>query len=267
MSEQIAHQLLEAGVHFGHQTRKWNPKMKKFIFGSKNGVYIINLEKTIKHLETATDFLRKTVTKGGTVLFVGTKPQAQDIIRECAEKCGMYYVNHRWLGGLLTNFKTIKKAVARLIELDEMSKDGTFDKLSKKEVAMLKKEIFKLDKNLCGVRLMDKLPDAMIVVDAKREDIAVREANRLAIPVVAIADTDADPDAITFPVPGNDDAIRSIRTILGKLSEAILEGNAGRAKNPPAPANKTQNFKKELPSKDKHKEQASITVAVDEKSS
>ncbi len=226
--------LLEAGVHFGHETKRWNPKMKKYIFGSKNGIYIINLEKTEEAINKACNFLQGITGSGGYILFVGTKKQAQDIIREEAMKCGMFFVNHRWLGGMLTNFQTIKKSLRRLEELERIKEDGTMAKLSKKEASKLTKEMYKLNKNLEGVRAMDKLPKAMFVIDAKKEDIAVKEANILGIPVVALVDTNSDPDVIKYVIPGNDDAIRSIRLITGIISGCIANGRqafmAGEAK-------------------------------------
>ena len=229
-NKELANQLLEAGVHFGHQKRKWNPKMKSFIYGSKNGVYIINLEKTLEKLDEARAFLKKTAQNGGKILFVGTKPQAQDIVRESALQCEMPYVNHRWLGGLLTNFDTLKQSVGRYLNLKKMTTDGTFDKISKKEASTINKEIAKLEKNLLGVTSMEKLPQAVFVVDAHREIIAVKEAVRLEIPVVAIADTDADPDLIQYPIPGNDDAIRSVKLLVKLVTDAIMEGVAERPK-------------------------------------
>jgi small subunit ribosomal protein S2 len=226
LSQELADQLLEAGVHFGHQTRKWNPKMKKYIYGSKNGVYIIDLAKTTKLLEKACKFVSETTAKGGLVLFVGTKPQARLIIREEAEACNMPYVNNRWLGGFLTNFDTIKKSVKHYLGLKENVANGLFDQISKKEASMITKEIGKLEKNLLGISAMGKLPAAIFVVDAKRELIAVKEAVRLNIPVIAIADTDADPDLIAFPIPANDDAVRSVKLIMKKITTAIKEGQA-----------------------------------------
>lgn len=228
MSQELANQLLEAGVHFGHQTRKWNPKMKPFIYGIKNGVYIVNLETTVEYITRACDFVRKIAASGGKILLVGTKPQAQPIIIEAAERTGMPYVQHRWLGGLLTNYDTVRRSVSRYLKLKSMEHDGSFDMISKKETSQLKKEMLKLEKNLKGVAYMGQLPAAMFVIDAKREDIAIKEAVRLNIPVVAIADTDANPDLLTYPIPGNDDAIRSIRFITQKIADAILEGAAGR---------------------------------------
>lgn len=216
--------LLEAGVHFGHETKRWNPKMKKFIFGEKNGIYIIDLEKTIDCLRKACDFLKGVSASGGSILFVGTKKQAQEIIKEEALKCRMFYVNQRWLGGMLTNFQTIRKSIRRLDELDKMKEDGRLAKLSKKEASQLNKERFKLNKNLEGVRAMDKPPKALFIIDSKKEDIAVKEAKKLGIPVVALVDTNSDPDVIDYIIPGNDDAIRSIRAITGLISECIQTG-------------------------------------------
>ncbi|MCG3175300.1 MAG: 30S ribosomal protein S2 [Candidatus Omnitrophica bacterium] len=224
MSKELVQKLLEAGVHFGHQTKKWNPKMKPYIFGEKNGIYIIDLEKTVTLLTRACAFVRETAASGQSVLFVGTKPQAQPIIEEEAKRCGMYFVNHRWLGGMLTNYATVRNSVRRYKQLVTMRTDGTFEALTKKECAEIEKEINKLEKNLAGVVEMDRLPGALFVIDAKKEDIGVREANRLGIPVVAIVDTDSDPDLIQYPIPGNDDAIRSIRLITNIVTESLLEG-------------------------------------------
>ena len=224
MSLELIKQLLEAGVHFGHQTRRWNPKMKKYIFGSKNGIYIIDLEKTQKSLLKACSFLKSVSSSGGYILFVGTKKQAQDIIKEEASRCGMFHVNQRWLGGMLTNFQTIKKSIKRLLDIERMKEDGTMAKLSKKEVSALNKELFKLNKNLEGIRNMDKLPKVMFVVDAKKEEIAVKEANTLKIPVVALVDTNSDPDKIEYVIPGNDDAIRSIKLVTGIIADSVLAG-------------------------------------------
>lgn len=216
--------LLEAGVHFGHETKRWNPKMKPFIFGEKNGVYIIDLSKTQEALLKACDFLKGVAAKGGSILFVGTKRQAQDIVKEEALRSGMFYVTQRWLGGMLTNFQTIKKSIKRLEELERLKEDGTMAKLSKKEAAQLNKEMFKLNKNLEGVRAMAKPPKAMFVVDSKKEEIAVKEARKLGIAVVALVDTNCDPDLINYVIPGNDDAIRSIKLVVGLVANSILEG-------------------------------------------
>lgn len=217
-------ELLEAGVHFGHQTKRWNPKMKPYIFGSRNGIYIIDLQKTVRLFQEAYQFVVQTSGTGETVLFVGTKPQAADIIREEAERCGMYYVNHRWLGGMLTNFKTIRLRIDRLKELDAMFEDGSVSRFPKKEVLKLAKEREKLQKNLSGIKEMTHLPGALFVVDPQKERIAVAEANRLGIPVVAIVDTNCDPDPIDYPIPGNDDAIRAVRLIASRIADACMEG-------------------------------------------
>lgn len=230
LSKELANQLLEAGVHFGHQKRKWNPKMKRYIFGVKNGIHVINLEHTIQKLEEALVFVRRAVAAGGQILFVGTKPQASSIIKQIATETNMPFVNNRWLGGLLTNYKTVRRSISRYANLKLMETDGTYEKITKKEIAVMQKEIVKLERNLLGVNCMEKLPAALFVVDCKREEIAVKEANRLDIPVIAIADTDADPDSIQYPIPGNDDAIRSIRLLIQKVAEAITEGRAQQGK-------------------------------------
>ena len=225
MSKELIQSLLEAGVHFGHQTKKWNPKMKPYIFGEKTGVHIIDLEKTVACLERACQFIREIGSQGVPVLFVGTKPQAQSIIAEEARRAGMFFVHHRWLGGMLTNFDTIRNSVRRYKNLLLMRGDGTFEALTKKEVAELEKEIARLEKNLAGVSEMTRLPGAMFVVDAKNEEIAVKEANRLRIPVVAIVDTNSDPELIQYPIPGNDDAIRSIRLLTAIVTDSLIEGS------------------------------------------
>ncbi len=217
-------QLLEAGVHFGHQTKRWNPKMGKYIFGEKNGIYIIDLEKTEGALNNATNFLRDIASRGEAVLFVGTKKQAKGVIKEEALRCEMFYMNERWLGGTLTNFSTIKKSIKRLKELQKMKDEGIFDKLSKKESARLSRELEKLRYNLEGIVEMGNLPAAVYVVDSKKEEIAVNEANRLGIPVVGLVDTNCDPDKIDYPIPGNDDAIRSIRLVTQLVADVVLEG-------------------------------------------
>ena len=217
-------QLLEAGVHFGHQTQRWNPKMKKFIFGDRNGIHIINLEITLSHLETALQFLTGVAAQGKEVLFVGTKKQAQDSVREASENCEMPYVNQRWLGGMLTNFETVRKSVARLEQIEQMEKDGSFQFLKKKEAGMLGKEREKLLKNLYGVRRMRHLPGAVFVVDSNKEEIAIKEARKLGIPIVAIVDTNCDPDNIDYVIPGNDDAIRAIKLFCGLVCEAVRAG-------------------------------------------
>lgn len=217
-------QLLESGVHFGHQTQRWNPKMKKYIFGERNGIYIINLEITLSCLERALNFLKKTASEGKDILLIGTKRQAQEPLREAAQKCGMPYVDQRWLGGMLTNFETVRKSVARLEHIDTMEKDGSFAFVTKKEVSMLKKEREKLLKNLSGVRTMRRLPSAVFVIDSKKEEIAIKEAIKLGIPVVAVLDTNCDPDLVDFPVPGNDDAIRAVKLFCDVVMSAIKEG-------------------------------------------
>jgi len=220
-------QLLEAGVHFGHQTKRWNPKMKEYIFTERNGIYIIDLQKTLKKIEEAYNFVKECVMNGGTVLFVGTKRQAQDVVKSEAERCEMFYVNQRWLGGLLTNFKTIRKRIERLKELERMEKEGMFEALPKKEVVRLEREKSKLEKYLGGIKDMTDIPDVLFVVDPRKEKIAVTEANRLEVPVVAIVDTNCDPDPIDYPIPGNDDAIRSIKLITSIIADAVLEGKQG----------------------------------------
>ncbi len=219
--------LLEAGVHFGHQTRRWNPKMAEYIYTERNGIYIIDLQKTVRMVDDAYMFIRQIAMNGGSLLFVGTKKQASDSIREEAERCGMFYINNRWLGGTLTNFKTIQKRLARLEDLTNMSVDGTFDVLPKKEVAKLKLEMEKLEKNLGGIKGMQKLPSCLFVVDPKKEHIAVLEARRLNIPIVGIVDTNCDPDEVDVVIPGNDDAIRAVKLIAGKMADAVIEGHQG----------------------------------------
>ncbi|MCX7773634.1 MAG: 30S ribosomal protein S2 [Clostridia bacterium] len=220
-------QLLEAGVHFGHQTRRWNPKMAEYIFTERNGIYIIDLQKTVKKIEEAYFFVRDLVMDGGNVLFVGTKKQAQDAIKEEAERCGQYYVNNRWLGGMLTNFKTIRKGIDRLQELKKMEADGTFEVLPKKEVSKLLLEMEKLEKNLGGITEMRKLPVALFIVDPKKERNAILEARKLGIPIVAIVDTNCDPDEVDYVIPGNDDAIRAVKLISAKIADAIIEAKQG----------------------------------------
>ncbi len=223
-------QLLQAGVHFGHQTRKWNPKMARYIFAERNGIYIIDLRQTVKMLNSAFDFLRDIVSQGEVVLFVGTKKQAAETIKEQATRCGMYYVNERWLGGMLTNFETIKKSIKKLKDIERMEQEGIFDLLPKKEVINYKKQKEKLEKNLSGIRDMNKLPGAVVIMDTLNEKIAVAEANKLKIPIIAIVDTKCDPDQIQYPIPGNDDAIRSIKLICEKIADAIIEGQANIVK-------------------------------------
>ena len=221
-------QLLEAGVHFGHQTRRWNPKMARYIFTERNGIYIIDLQKTVKKLEEAYMFVRDVAANGDSVLFVGTKKQAGESIKEEAERAGAHYVNARWLGGMLTNFKTIRQRIQRLEQLRKMQEDGTFDRLPKKEVGKLELEIEKLEKYLGGIKTMNKLPGALFIVDPRKERIAVAEAKKLGIPIVAIVDTNCDPDEIDYVIPGNDDAIRAVRLIAGAMANAIIEGREGQ---------------------------------------
>ncbi len=220
-------QLLEAGVHFGHHTRRWNPKMAEYIFTERNGIYIIDLQKTIKKFEEAYMFAREVSANNGSILFVGTKKQAADAIREEAERCGQYYVNVRWLGGMLTNYKTIRTSVNRLNALEKMAEDGTFDMLPKKEVAVLQKEMYNLEKNLGGIKSMNGLPSAIFIVDPRKEHNAVLEAKKLGIPVIAIVDTNCDPDDADYVIPGNDDAIRAIRLISSVIADAVIEGKQG----------------------------------------
>jgi small subunit ribosomal protein S2 len=217
-------QLLEAGVHFGHQTRRWNPKMGKYIFTERNGIYIIDLQKTVKMMERAYAFVHDLAAAGGTILFVGTKKQAQEAVKEEAIRSNNFYVNHRWLGGALTNFQTIRKRIERLHELERMEADGTFEVLPKKEVILLKKEHAKLEKFLGGIKEMKKLPSALFVVDPRKERIAVAEARKLNIPIISIVDTNCDPDEVDYVIPGNDDAIRAVRLFTGKIADAVLEG-------------------------------------------
>jgi len=220
-------ELLEAGVHFGHQVRRWNPKMKEFIFGERNGIYIIDLQKTQRMFREAITFVTNLIAedKGKTVLFVGTKRQAQDAIREESEKCGQYYVNQRWLGGLLTNFQTVQKSIKRLKDLEAMQTDGRYEKLTKKERIKLDRERESLNKNLSGIKSMTRLPDAVFIIDVKKEEIAVAEANRLGIPIVAVVDTNCSPEGIDYVIPGNDDALRAVRLFASRISDAIIEGN------------------------------------------
>ena len=225
-------QLLEAGVHFGHQTRRWNPKMAPYIFTERNGIYIIDLQKTVRKLDEAYSFVREVSANGGELLFVGTKKQAADSIKEEADRCGMHYVNARWLGGMLTNFKTIQKRIERLAQLRKMEEDGTFELLPKKEVVKLKLEIEKLEKFIGGIKKMKSLPAALFIVDPKKEKIAVSEARKLHIPIVAIVDTNCDPDEVDYVIPGNDDAIRAVKLIAGAMANAVLEGRQGQSDAP-----------------------------------
>ena len=220
-------QLLEAGVHFGHQTRRWNPKMAEYIYTERNGIHIIDLQKSVGKVDEAYKAIFDVAAEGGTILFVGTKKQAQDAIQTEAERCGMFYVNERWLGGMLTNFKTIQGRINRLKDIERMSEDGTFDVLPKKEVIALKKEWEKLEKNLGGIKEMKKVPDAIFVVDPKKERICIQEAHTLGIPLIGIADTNCDPEELDFVIPGNDDAIRAVKLIVAKMADAVIEANQG----------------------------------------
>lgn len=220
-------QLLEAGVHFGHQTRRWNPKMSEYIYTERNGIHIIDLQKSVGKVDEAYKAISDIVAEGGTILFVGTKKQAQDAIKTEAERCGMFYVNERWLGGMLTNFKTIQSRINRLKEIERMSEDGTFDVLPKKEVIQIKKEWEKLEKNLGGIKDMDRVPDAIFIVDPKKERICVQEAHTLGIPLIGIADTNCDPEELDYVIPGNDDAIRAVKLIVAKMADAVIEANQG----------------------------------------
>ncbi len=225
-------QLLEAGVHFGHQTRRWNPKMNEYIYTERNGIYIIDLQKTTKLIDKAYDVIKEVVADGGKVLFVGTKKQAQEAIRKEAERCGMFYVNNRWLGGMLTNFKTIQSRIDRLKRLEKMELDGTFDLLPKKEVIGLRLEMAKLERNLGGIKNMNGTPDVIFIVDPRNERIAIQEAHILGIPLVGIVDTNCDPEEIDYVIPGNDDAIRAVKLITGKMADAVIEANQGQQMEP-----------------------------------
>ena len=220
-------QLLEAGVHFGHQTRRWNPKMAEYIYTERNGIYIIDLQKSVGKVDEAYNAVKNIVAEGGKILFVGTKKQAQDSIKTEAERCGMYYVNERWLGGMLTNFKTIQTRIKRLKDIEKMSEDGTFDVLPKKEVIEIRKEWEKLEKNLGGIKDMKEIPDAIFIVDPKKERICVQEAHILGIPLIGIADTNCDPEELDYVIPGNDDAIRAVKLIVSKMADAVIEANEG----------------------------------------
>lgn len=220
-------QLLEAGVHFGHHTRRWNPKMQEYIFTERNGIYIIDLQKTVKKIDEAYNFIKDTVADGKSILFVGTKKQAQDAIKEEAERCGMFYVNQRWLGGLMTNNKTIQKRIDFLYDMERMEEDGTLELLPKKEVAQLKVQKEKLEKSLGGIKEMKQLPGAIFVVDPKKEKIAVAEARKLDIPIIAIVDTNCDPEEVDYVIPGNDDAIRAVKLLVSRMADAVIEGNQG----------------------------------------
>lgn len=236
-------ELLETGVHFGHKTRRWNPKMDKYIFTNRKGIHIVDLQQTVKMFDDAYNFVRDLSAKGGNILFVGTKKQASRSIKAAAEKCDMFYVNNRWLGGMLTNLKTIKNSIARLREIEKMEEDGTFEVLPKKEVSELNRELDKLRKNLNGIKNMPKLPDALFVVDVEDEDIAIKEANKLGIPIIAIVDTNCDPERVDYPIPGNDDAIRALKLMSDRIADAVIEGREGKAKE--AEKNKEENKKED----------------------
>ena len=231
MAAMTMKELLEAGVHFGHQTKRWNPKMQKYIFGERNGIYIIDLQKTLKKFRDAYAFVRDLSAQGGTMLFIGTKKQAQETVFEEAGRCGMYYVNQRWLGGTLTNFSTIRKSIARLKKLEEMKETGEYDRVPKKEALELDREREKLEKALIGIKAMDSLPSSVFIIDPRKEKIAVAEAQRLGIPIVAIVDTNCDPTGIDYPIPGNDDAIRAVRLITSRIVDAINEGRGTLSKD------------------------------------
>ena len=250
MSVVTMKQLLEAGVHFGHQTRRWNPKMEEYIFTERNGIYIIDLQKTVKLIDTAYDYMKNVAADGGVVLFVGTKKQAQDSIEEEATRAGQYYVNHRWLGGTLTNWKTIQSRIARLKEWKKMAEDGTFDVLPKKEVAVLTKQREKLERFLGGIEDMPRIPDVLFIVDPHKEQIAVKEAQKLHIPIVAMVDTNTDPDDIDYVIPSNDDAIRAVRLITSKMADAIVEGKQGQDDAQQAEAAADENAEEETVSED-----------------
>lgn len=263
MDTELIKQLLEAGVHFGHHVSRWNPKMKKFIFGERSNIYIIDLEKTVDYLDKARKFVRGIASKGETVLFVGTKRQAQDLILQESQRSGMYYIKDRWLGGTLTNFKTIRNSIRRLEEIEIMQKDGTFSVITKKEKAILTKEMDKLKKNLQGIVSMKKMPGALFIVDAKKEDIAVKEARKLGIPIVAIIDTNADPDLIDYPIPANDDAMRSIKLLTGLITDSIVEGKKQFDESNIAEATRIQEEEDAKEMKDKEKSEK-IVEAIKE---
>ena len=239
-------QLLEAGVHFGHQTRRWDPKMAEYIFQARNGIHIIDLQKTSKKLDEAYNFIKEQAEEGKDILFVGTKKQAQECVKEAAIKCGMFYVDQRWLGGMLTNYKTIQKRVERLKKLEEMRDNGTFDLLPKKEVINLKKEMDKLERNLGGIKEMKRLPGAIFIVDPKKERIAILEARKLNIPIVGLIDTNCNPEDVDYPIPGNDDAIRAVKLIADVMANAVIEGRQGEAMETSTPEKEQQDVKEEV---------------------
>ena len=243
-------QLLEAGVHFGHQTRRWNPKMAPYIYTERNGIYIIDLQKTVGLIDDAFDAVSDITAQGGTILFVGTKKQAQEAIRTEAERCGMFYVNERWLGGMLTNFKTIQSRVKRLKDIERMEQDGTFDVLPKKEVIALRKEQEKLEKNLGGIKEMRKIPDAIFVVDPKKEKICIQEAHKLGVTLIGICDTNCDPEELDYVIPGNDDAIRAVKLIVSKMADAVIEANQGMEYEIEAPEASEEVYAEEAPAEE-----------------
>ena len=253
-------QLLEAGVHFGHQTRRWDPKMAEYIFQARNGIHIIDLQKTSKKLDEAYGFLKEQAEQGKTVLFVGTKKQAQECVKEAAEKCGMYYVNQRWLGGTLTNFESIRKRIGRLLELEKMQEDGTFEVLPKKEVILLKKEMEKLEKNLGGIKEMNELPGVMFIVDPKKERIGILEARKLGIPVIGLVDTNCNPEEVDYAIPGNDDAIRAVKLITDCMANAVIEGRQGESMESVEEAMEEQNVQTEPTDMEEVVEKAEETV-------
>ena len=259
-------QLLEAGVHFGHQTRRWDPKMAEYIFQARNGIHIIDLQKTSKKIDEAYEFIRSQSEEGKTVLFVGTKKQAQECIKEAAEKCGMYYVDQRWLGGMLTNFGTIQKRIQRLKDLETMQEDGTFDVLPKKEVINLKKEMEKLQANLGGIKEMQELPGLLFIVDPKKEYNAIKEAQKLNIPVVGIVDTNCNPEVLDYAIPGNDDAIRAVKLITDVMANAVIEGRQGESYEPPVVAEAEEGEKEEVATEEFEKEmQQEVETNTEEK--
>ena len=257
--------LLEAGVHFGHQTKRWNPKMKEYIYNSRDDIYIIDLQKTVQKMEEAYTALNKIASEGGKVLYVGTKKQAQEVCREEAERSNMYYMTERWLGGTLTNFRTIRRRVNRLEQIENMEKDGTFEKLPKKEVVGLKKEYEKLNKNLCGIREMTKLPEAIIIVDSTKEYNAIREARKLGIPVFGLIDTNCDPDDVDYVLPGNDDAVRSIKVVLGALTNAIIEANGGTIVDYVGDEDKKPSKEKSFAKKERKENKEDTVIVKEEK--
>ena len=248
-------ELLESGVHFGHQTRRWNPKMEEYIFTERNGIYIIDLQQTVRLMDEAYEFVRDAASEGKTILFVGTKRQAQETVRTEAERCGMPYVNQRWLGGMLTNYQTIKKRIDRMEEIEEMEEDGLFEVLPNKEVIELEREHEKLERNLGGIRHMDGLPDIVFITDCRQESIAVDEANKLNIPIVAIVDSNADPDLVDYVIPGNDDAIRACKLLTSRIADAVIAGQQGRSEDEPSPGPESESSEADSSEKSEKKEE------------